>query len=313
MRPHIVTLTMNPALDFSTEVEKVEPTHKLRCSEPRRDPGGGGINVARVLRRLGAEVTAVFPVGGLNGERLEALVKAEGIPSVVVRSTGETREDVTVSERASGQQYRFVMPGAMLSDAEQESCLKALDLAHARPEIAVASGSLPPGVRADFYAQIARRAKALSLKLIVDTSGEALRAAVQEGVWLIKPSLRELADLCGKPLPDEAAQIAACREILARNGSQIVALSLGEKGALLITMERAWAARAPAITPLSTVGAGDSFVAGLAWSLARGDAFPQGLRHAVAAGTAALLSRGTELAHAGAMQTLLPEVVVEEI
>lgn len=313
MIAHIVTLTMNPALDLSADVGHVEPIRKLRCANPRYDPGGGGINVARVLRRFGADVSAVFTVGGPTGARLEALVQGEGVHVVPVRVAGETREDVTIIESESGRQYRFVMPGAALNADEQAACLAALDLAHARPDIAIASGSLPPGVPLGFYADIAKRAKALGCRLIVDTSGKALRAALAEGVWLVKPNLRELTDLSGKPLPDEAAWIAAAREILDRGGAEIVALSLAEKGARLITTSQAWAAHAPDIEPRSTVGAGDSFVAGLAWALARGEVPGEALRYAVAAGTGALLSPGTELCHAKAVHELLPRIAVEAI
>ena len=143
---HVVTLTMNPALDLSAAVGKVEPIHKLRCTEPRRDPGGGGINVARVLRRLGGDVSAVFPVGGLAGAELEALMQAEGVHAVPVAIAGDTREDVTIMETTSGRQYRFVMPGPTLSAAEQTRCLDALVLPHGGADLVVASGSLPPGV-----------------------------------------------------------------------------------------------------------------------------------------------------------------------
>lgn len=309
----VVTLTMNPALDLSADVEKVEPVHKLRCSAPRRDPGGGGINVARVLRRLGGDVSAVFPVGGLAGAKLEELLHAEGIHGVPVRIAGETREDVAIMETSSGRQYRFVMPGPSLDKNEQAACLDALHLPYGDAGYVVASGSLPPGVAPDFYADIARRVKTLGRRLIVDTSGEALRAALEAGVWLIKPNLRELSDLCGRSLSGEDEWLAAAREIVDRGGAQVVALSLAERGARLITRDAAWAAHAPAITPVSTVGAGDSFVGALAWALARGADQPEALRHAVAAGTAALLSQGTELCHAEAVQRLLPEIVVEAI
>lgn len=314
MRTHnVVTLTMNPALDLSTEVEKIEPIHKLRCTAARRDPGGGGINVARVIRRLGGEVSAIFPIGGTMGALLERLMHAEGIHCVTIGIAGETREDFTALERSSGRQYRFVMPGPELSPDDTTRCLEALNLGETHPEFVVASGSLPPGVPVAFYAGLAKAAKRCGAKTILDTSGPALRAALQEGVWLVKPNLRELVELTGTPLPDETAWLAAARRIVAQGNAEIVALSLAEKGARLIARDRAWAAHAPAITPLSTVGAGDSFVGALTWCLARHASLPEALHYAVAAGTAALLSHGTELCHAQTVQQLLPEVVVEEI
>ena len=284
MRIHnIATLTMNPALDLSAEVEKIEPIHKLRCEAGRRDPGGGGINVARVVRRLGGEVSAIFPIGGAIGALLESLLRVEGVHGVPVRIAGETREDFTVFEHASGRQYRFVMPGPELSADETDSCLKALGLADKHPEIVVASGSLPPGVPPEFYASLVAAAKRGGAKTLVDTSGPALRAALRAGVWLVKPNLRELTELAGKPLPDEVAQLAVARKLVTDGSAEIVALSLAEKGARLITRDRTWTACTPPIAPLSTVGAGDSFVGALTWAIARGEDLSEALRYAVAA------------------------------
>jgi len=308
-----VTLTMNPALDVSSEVAAVEPMAKLRCSAPRVDPGGGGINVARVMRRLGEDAACVFPAGGATGQRLVALLRREGVHIVPVAIAEETREDFTVLERRSSQQYRFVMPGPSLSSMELATCLDAMHLEDICPAFVVASGSLPPGTPPDFYADIARQAKARGRRLVLDTSGAALKAALGAGVYLVKPNLRELRELSGQPLDDEAAMLAAARAIIAGGGAEVVALSLAEKGARLITHDAAWSALAPAIVPVSTVGAGDSFVGALVHALATGAALPAALRQAVAAGTAALLSHGTELCKAEDMARLLPEIAVRQI
>ena len=188
----IVTLTMNPAVDLSTSVDRVVPVHKLRCSPARRDPGGGGINVARVATRLGAAVKALYPRGGDTGALLRRLIDGEGIASLAVHVAGETREDITVFEEDTGEQFRFVFPGPELSRAEWRECLSAIGRLKGRPAIFVASGSLPPGVPEDFYAQAARAAKACGARVIVDTSGAALKAALEAGLFLIKPNLREL-------------------------------------------------------------------------------------------------------------------------
>ena len=308
-----VTLTMNPALDVSSEVAAVEPVAKLRCSAPRVDPGGGGINVARVMRRLGEDAACVFPAGGTTGQRLVALLQDEGVHIVPVAIDEETREDFTVLERRSGQQYRFVMPGPSLSPAELASCLEAMHLEDICPAFVVASGSLPPSAPPDFYADIARQAKAHGRKLILDTSGVPLKAALAAGVSLVKPNLRELSELSGSALENEADMLSAARAVIAAGGSEIVALSLAENGARLITRDAAWSALAPAITPVSTVGAGDSFVGALVHALATGAALPEALRQAVAAGTAALLSHGTELCTAENVGRLLPQVIVRQI
>lgn len=309
---NIATLTVNPSLDLSAEVDAVEPMRKLRCTAARRDPGGGGINVARVIKRLGGDALAVFAAGGMTGHRLEALVQAEGIRAFPVEIAGETREDFTVFEKRSGRQYRFVLPGPALSPEELAKCVAALDLCR-DAEFVVASGSLPPGAPPDFYVEVARRAKAEGRKPIVDTSGPALAAVLAEGVYLVKPNARELAELTGKALGDEAACLATARDIVVRGGAEIVALSLAEKGARLVTREGAWRALAPPVTPVSTVGAGDSFVGALVLALTRGAALPEALRRAVAAGTAALLSEGTELCRAETVEQLLPQVAVARI
>lgn len=309
---HIATLTANPSLDLSAEVDAVEPIRKLRCTAARCDPGGGGINVARVIRRLGGDALAVFAAGGMTGRRLEALVQAEGIRIFPVEIAGETREDFTVLEKRSGRQYRFVLPGPMLAPDELSKCVDALSLC-GEAEFVVTSGSLPPGAPPDFYVEVAKRAKAAGRKTVVDTSGPALAAVLAEGVYLVKPNARELAELTGKTLGDEAACLAAARDIVGRGGAEIVALSLAEKGARLVTRKDAWRAHAPSVTPVSTVGAGDSFVGALVLALTRGAALPEALRRAVAAGTAALLSEGTELCRAETVERLLPQVGVEQI
>jgi 6-phosphofructokinase 2 len=291
----IVTLTMNPAVDLSTSVDKVVAVHKLRCSPAIRDPGGGGINVARVATRLGADVKALYPRGGETGSLLRRLIDAEGIASLVVHVAGQTREDMTVLEEETGEQFRFVFPGPELSEAEWRECLAAIAALASHPAIFVASGSLPPGVPADFYAQAARTATARGAKVIVDASGPALEAALGQDVFLIKPNLRELRHMVGQPLDDEESWLAACRKLVDAGRTEIVALSLGHLGALFVTGEGAWRAPALDVKLVSAVGAGDSFVGGLAWSLASGHDLEEAFRYGLAAGSAALLTPGTEL------------------
>lgn len=309
----IVTLTMNPAVDLSTSVDRVVPVHKLRCSPARRDPGGGGINVARVATRLGADVKALYPRGGETGALLRRLIDGEGIASLAVHVAGETREDITVLEEDTGEQFRFVFPGPELSEAEWQECLSAIGRLKGRPEIFVASGSLPPGVPEDFYAQAAREAKACGARIIVDTSGAALKAALDAGVFLIKPNLRELHQLTGKPLDDQDSRLTACRELVDAGRVEVVALSLGHEGALFVTGDGAWRAEALKVEVASAVGAGDSFVGGLAWSLACGHGLEEAFRYAVAAGSAALLTPGTELSRREDVKRLHGEVDLKRL
>ncbi|MDR3463308.1 MAG: 1-phosphofructokinase family hexose kinase [Beijerinckiaceae bacterium] len=309
----IVTLTMNPAIDVSTSADHVAPVHKLRCGAGRRDPGGGGINVARVASRLGAEVTAVYPVGGFMGQLLNRMIDAEGLKSIAIPVLGEARMDFTVLDKTTGEQYRFVMPGPELREAEWMACLKALAGLGARPDIICASGSLPPGVPDDVYARVAGIARDGGAKLVLDTSGAPLVAALEARVYLIKPSLRELRELMGEPLDGQASLIGACRSLIGRGFTELVALTLGADGALLVTAGGAWRAPALPIQPVSTVGAGDSFLGAMVWALASKMSLEDCFRYGVAGGSAAVLAPGTGLGRPQDVRRLLEQVTVESV
>lgn len=311
--PDIVTLTINPAVDIFVNVERVEPTRKLRCSAPKRDPGGGGINVARAAQRLGADVAAIYPIGGAIGKLLQRLVEREGIASVVTPSHVETRENFTAFEETTGEQYRFVLPGSKLHRSEWEACLEKLSSLPETPKFVVASGSIPPGVPDDFFGQVARCAHKLGAKMVLDTSGAALGPALKEGVTLIKPNQNELGDFVGAALDSEADRIAACRKLIADGGAQAVALTLGEEGALLVTAAHAWRAAPLQIEVVSAVGAGDSFLGGMVAALAAGQDWDAAFRMAVAAGSAAVMSPGTELSRADDVRRLMKEVRIEDV
>ena len=211
----IVTLTPNPAVDLSTSVERLVPSRKLRCAAQKRDPGGGGINVARVVKRFGGDVEAVFPAGGFTGKLLKLLLDEENVPSRIVEAVAETREDFSVSENATGEQYRFVLPGLPLAEHEWRGMLDTLAATSPAPKIVIGSGSLPPGVPVDFYAQAAAVAKQLGAKFFLDTSGKPLAAALAQGVTLIKPNLREMQELAGRPLGCEKEWVDAARAHIA--------------------------------------------------------------------------------------------------
>jgi len=309
----IVTITPNPAVDVSTSVERIVPTNKLRCSAARRDPGGGGINVARVIKRFGGEVMAIYPCGGATGELLSRLVEREDIASETSRIAEETREDFSVHEDMSGQQFRFVLPGPALTEPEWRACLDALGGLADRPEFVIASGSLPPGVPPDFYARACRIAKSWNAKLVLDTSGPALSAALTEGVHLIKPNLRELCEVAGERLDDEAAWVRACLALVKRRQAEVVALSLGHRGALLVSRDRVLRAEPLPISPVSSVGAGDSFLGAMMWSLAAGFDLEHAFRLGVAAGSSAVLNPGTELAHPEDTRRLAAQVVIRAL
>jgi len=309
----IVTFTPNPAVDLATSVERVAPFHKMRCSQAKRDPGGGGINVARVLRRWKADALAIFPAGGPTGELLKRLVDREAIPSKVIAVPDDTREDFMVFEEESGKQFRFVLPGCPLDEGVWRACCDAISAIAPHPRFVVVSGSLPPGTPVDAYARVARAAKAIGAKFVIDTSGEALKCALDEGVSLVKPNLRELSELTGNTLDTISAKLAACRGLVASKRAAIVALTLAERGALAVTNEGAWRASAPLVRPVSTVGAGDSFLGTMLWRIAAGHDVRDAVRYGVAAGTAALLSPGTDLCRPKDVESLLPQISVEEI
>lgn len=291
----IGTLTMNPALDIATATDKVVPTHKLRCARPRYDPGGGGINVARVVRTLGGSATAIYPAGGTSGQMLRALLDGHDIPQRVVPIEGRTRESLTVDDRSSGEQFRFVMPGPDLSADEQQHCLDAIAELAPPPGILVASGSLPPDLAPDFYARVARKAREVGARMVLDTSGDALSQAASEGVWLIKPNLRELCQLAGRDLSGERDQVAAARQMLEEGRAEVIVVSLGADGALLVTPDAAEHIAPIPVPVRSAVGAGDSMVGGIVFALARGDTMEQAVRLGMAAGAATIMTEGTEL------------------
>ena len=311
--PQIVTLTINPAIDIFVNVDHVQSTHKLRCSPPKRDPGGGGINVARVAHRLGGDVLAIYPIGGQIGKLLHRLVERENIASLVTPSHVETRENFTAYEEETGEQYRFVLPGSRLHRAEWEAVLERLASLAEPPKFVVASGSMPPGAPDDFVARVARQAKALGAKTVIDTSGPALAAALAEGVTVIKPNLVELTQYVAKPLERDEDRIAACRKLVADGRAEIVALTLGDQGALLVTAKRAWRSVPLKIEAVSTVGAGDSFLGGLVAALAADEPLEQAFRVAVAAASAAVRTPGTGLCQPEEVKRLLSDVQIKEI
>jgi 6-phosphofructokinase 2 len=311
----ILTITMNPALDVSASVPYVLPDQKLRCDEPRREPGGGGINVARVVRRLGGDALAWFPAAGPSGALLQELLCAEGVPQAVVATRQWTRENVNVLERTTGRQFRFCMPGPTLEESEWRRFLSADAMpVSAPPAFVVASGSLPPGVPADFYAQLARQTHAWGSRIVLDTSGEPLARAVEAGVYLLKPSLREFRALTGAPAEDESGLVAlAIEAVTRRRWCEVLVLSLGAAGALWVSPDGGARLAAPAVPVRSTVGAGDSMVAAIVYALTIGRSIGDAVRFGVAAGAAAVLNPGTELCRRADVERLEAQVAVTPI
>lgn len=292
----IVTLTLNPALDVSAETERVEPTIKIRCSDPRFDPGGGGINVARVAARLGADAIAIFPAGGSTGDHLRLLLDQEAVHSDMLPISGWTRESIVVNELSTGLQYRMVFPGPDLTPDDQNGLLERVRAASANAAFLVLSGSIPRGMTPEFFAQLRRSCVASRTKLIVDTSGAGLRMAAGAGVYLLKPNREELSEAVGKVLQNEQDEVDAAKGLISQNWAEIVLVSLGPGGALLVSASSEERIPPVPVQARSAVGAGDSMVAAIVVGLTRGFTLSEAVRLGVAAGAAALMTAGTELA-----------------
>ncbi len=290
----ILTLTLNPSLDKSIVVPQMVPEKKLKCSGAKTEPGGGGINVSRAIHKLGGQSKAVYLSGGYTSKQFESLLTAESIASVALPVEGAMRENFMVLDAASNLQYRFGMEGPAISEAEW---MQALDYIGKQDSVdyIVASGSLPPGVPADIFGRLAIIAREKGAKLVVDTSGQALEHAVKKGVYLIKPNLGELSGLYGKEKLSGEEIITAARTIITKGGCEVMVVSMGAEGALLVTATDQLHVKPPSVTIHSTVGAGDSMVAGMILALINEYTLQDALRYGVAAGTAATLNAGTEL------------------
>ena len=298
----IATLTLNPALDKSSATERLIPEQKLRCSPMRLDAGGGGINVSKGIHKLGGESTAVFPVGGNNGKLLKELLAKSDIPISAVELSGETRENISITETSSNIQYRFTLPGGELQEEHADACLQIIE--KLQPDYLVASGSLPPGLPETYYKKVAAFAKRINARLILDTSGEALLSAAEEGVYLLKPNLAELSALVGVEKLEMNQVDDAALGLIKKGACEVVVVSLGPQGCLLVTQDGFEHIPAPTVLKQSTVGAGDSMVAGMVWALNAGKSHREMAQIGVACGSAATMNKGTELFHAKDMWRL---------
>jgi 6-phosphofructokinase 2 len=308
LAPRVLCLTMNPSVDLATDTPRVQPTHKLRCSSAIHDAGGGGINVARVIRRLGGACESLCPVGGPSGHWLSLRMSEEGLSNTPIAIAEETRVSFCVHESETGEEFRFVMPGPRLTEAEWQACLDHLAYLPRFPDLLIASGSLPPGVPDDFYAKLARLCRERDARLVLDASGPSVTAALAKGVWLWKPNLKELGEQTGQPGLTPAQGLAAARLAVERGLAEVVALTMGHQGAVLVTREGHWRAPPLEIKVASAVGAGDSFLGGLVWGLQAGMALPEAFAWGVAAGSAALMSVTTGLSRREDAVSLFPNV-----
>lgn len=302
----LATLTVNPTIDVAFEVDRVMPTHKIRGRDERHDPGGGGINVARVFSRLGGLARCLYLAGGTTGSTLDNLVEREGVDRVRIAIAGETRVAMAVREKDSGLQYRLVADGPEITEAEWQECLDRL--AATSFDYLVASGSLTHGLPDDFYDRVADMAVKRGKRLVLDSSGRGLAGGMAGGkVFLVKPSLGELRNLVGERLESEAEITEAARSLVADGACENMAVTLGEDGALLVTGNTALRLPAVSVQAISAVGSGDSFVGAMVFRLARGHTIEDAFRFGIAAGAAAVLTPGTDLARADDIHRLFKE------
>lgn len=292
---NIYTLTLAPSLDCATLTPQIYPEGKLRCSAPVFEPGGGGINVARAITFLGGRATAIFPAGGATGEHLVSLLADENVPVDTIDAHDWTRQNLHVHVESSGEQYRFVMPGASLNEDEFRQ-LEEKVLQIEQGAILVISGSLPPGVKTGRLVQLIKAAQHNGIRCVVDSSGDALAAALDIGhIELVKPNQKELSALVQRELtqPDDVRK--AAQEIVQSGKALRVIVSLGPQGALGVDASGCVQVVPPPVKSQSTVGAGDSMVGAMTLKLAENASLEDMVRFGVAAGSAATVNQGTRL------------------
>ena len=293
----IITITMNPAIDKSAMVDKIIPEAKLRCSSVKNEPGGGGINVSKALGRLGMDSLAVFTAGGHNGNMLQDLLSQQKMAFRAIPVDAETRENFIVLESSTNNQYRFNISASSVNSSAVQDCLAVLRNLKTKPSFVIASGSLPNGIRENFYVDVAKWATSINAKFILDTSGEPLQLAANEKVFLLKPNLSELRQLAGRAELSKEDAVAAAQQLICTRDCEVIVVSLGAEGALLVTKDLHQFIAAPNVKKQSTVGAGDSMVAGMVYMLSQHKTLQEMIRFGVACGTAATMNPGTELFH----------------
>jgi 6-phosphofructokinase 2 len=289
----ILTITLNPCIDKSTKLDTLRPENKLRCTEVLNEPGGGGINVSKALKKLETPSVALFPAGGHNGNMLCSLLKEDEIQFHAVETKAETRENWIVLEESTNSQYRFTFPGR---NVMEESIQLLLDQIRSfNPLYVVASGSPPPGLPDYFYGLIVKNAASVGAKCIIDTSGFALQAVKGKHVFMIKPNISELCKMLNIEQLEKENIADAAQQAVLDGYAEMIAVSMGAAGAWLVTKEEKHFATAPSVKKRSTVGAGDSMVAGMTFMLQQQRSLKEVISFGVACGTAATMNEGTKL------------------
>ncbi|MDX8354955.1 1-phosphofructokinase family hexose kinase [Cognatiyoonia sp. IB215182] len=294
----ILTITLNPAVDLATHVAAVEAGPKLRCTTPRMDPGGGGVNVARAICKLGGSATALIACGGAMGDQLLNLLAAEDVPTLPVRVSGETRQSFAVTDDRDGAQYRFSVPGHPLTPTDAK--LLATTIAEAAPQngFVVISGSMAPGLPDDFLAQIVAAAAGSGAQVIIDTYGPPLTrlmAEPPEALALLRLDQREAAEAAGYPMTTVADNERFAADLVNRGVTRMVVTGRGAEGSVLVSADQRLFCRPPTVAIQSAIGAGDAFLGAMVLSLARREAPETALQWGTATASATVSTEGTAL------------------
>jgi 6-phosphofructokinase 2 len=292
----IATLTMSPAVDMFASTGQFYYDSKTRCQINHRAPGGGGINVARNLRRLGLDVLAIFPAGGHHGDLLEQLLAEDGLPFQRINITQETTQNIALSEVCTGKSLHLVFPGAVLLAAEWQACVDAIDALTPAPQLLVISGSLPAPIPSTFFADVIQGCHQRGIRVVVDTSGPALRHALAAGVFFVKLNREDFSALgyTGPDTPQD--RLLAMKKMIEDGWAEHLVLTLGPNGALLASRGgELMHLTPPPVTVVSHAGAGDSFVSVMTCKLYQGSGVADAFRYGVAAAAAAISTPGNQL------------------
>lgn len=314
MTPRIVTITLNPALDLTAETPEVEPGRKLRLGPVRSEPGGGGINVARAVAALGGEALAMACLSGATGQRLAELLEGiEGFTLQPLPAPGDTRESLSVTDTATGLQYRFVLPGPVWEAEAEHVLLDRIAEGAEGAEWVVLSGSQPPGLGVDFPVRLGQRLE--GVKFVVDTSGPALQrlmAAPQDGgaPYLLRMNQPESEELAGRRMTSVSESLDFAESLVKKGAAQVAIMARGSEGSVLAGRGLRLFCKAPEVPVVSKVGAGDSFIAAFTLSLARGRGLEAALRMGTAAASSAVMTPAVELCRRDETEALVARCAI---
>jgi len=307
----IYTITLNPTLDITYVLEEISFGEPVTALEVLKSPGGKGINVSRALRSMGMDSVATTIVGGYAGEEFLDLLQKEGLILQVVKIGSETRTNVVVYGRDDGKELVIRAAGPPVEETETEKISSFIFDVAGNPEVLVLSGSLPPGVKDDIYFHLIKEAKLRGIRTVLDSDGEPFRHGIEAGPYLIKPNLAELKWLAGGELGDEKAVLEYCGGLV-DDGVEIVAVSLGGGGAMMVTHKGAWKGTVPAVAE-NTVGAGDSMVAGLLIGIVQSRPLEEVFHTGLACGVSAVMNPGPGLCEPDTYKEVYPKIEVQKI